>query len=83
MKRTFLLLAVALLLIFLSGSIYTRGINYELRGLSPAERMSVLDTTTIGEKWAVVKFGMLGYGLLLLPLAGFFYYKAQDKSLPH
>jgi hypothetical protein len=83
MNRVFLLLAAALLLIFLSGRVATWGIDYDLRGLTAAERMSVSDTTTIGEKWAAAGFGMLGCGLLLLSLAGFFYYKAQDKFLPH
>ncbi|HYO98584.1 MAG TPA: hypothetical protein VER76_00040 [Pyrinomonadaceae bacterium] len=83
MKKALLLLAVALPLIFLSGSVYTSGLDYDLRGLSPGERMSVLDTTTIGEKWLVVRFGMIGVGLTLIVLAGFLFYRDKGKILTH
>jgi hypothetical protein len=82
MKKALLVLAVALPLIFLSGSVYTWGLDYDLRGLSPDERTSMLGTT-IGEKWAAVRFGMIGLGLSLIVFAGFLFYRDKDKPLTH
>jgi hypothetical protein len=79
MKKAFLLLAVALLLIFLSDSVYTWGINHALGELSTGERVSILDTTTIRERWGVVKLVLLGLGVSLAALSGFFFYRAQDR----
>jgi hypothetical protein len=83
MKKALLVLAVAFPLIFLSGSVYTWGLDYDLRGLSQDERTSMLDTTTIGEKWAAVRFGMIGLGLSLVVFAGFLFYRDKDKPLTH
>jgi hypothetical protein len=79
MKKAFLLLAVALLLIFLSGSVYNWGLDYDLRGLPAAELMSLLDTTMIGEKWKLIELGTMGSGVVLLILAGAAYHRDGKK----
>ncbi|MDQ1590416.1 MAG: hypothetical protein QOG71_1043 [Pyrinomonadaceae bacterium] len=81
MKKACVLLAAAALVISLSGSVHTWGLDYELRGLSPGERMAVLDTTTIGEKWVAVRLVMIGLGLSLIAGAGVLGYRSRHKIL--
>ncbi|HEX8068869.1 MAG TPA: hypothetical protein VF546_02890 [Pyrinomonadaceae bacterium] len=69
MKKVITLAAFAVALFLGAGWAFISGANYELKDLSPTERMAVLDTTMIGEKWLLIGLVLLTLGLLCSILA--------------
>ena len=65
------LLSLILSLALFAGAVWAfrHGAAYELRDFSDAARISILDTTTIGEKWVVIAGGAAAaaFAALLLP----------------
>jgi uncharacterized membrane protein len=80
MKKVIALIVASLALILGSRWAFTSGAEYELRGLSPPERMSVLDTTTINEKWMLIGGGMMALATIFLILAIIFYFRNRKKA---
>lgn len=58
---------------------FRHGAAYELRDFSASERMSALDTSTIGEKWVVIAGGMASSALAVLLLPAFLYLKSRNS----
>jgi uncharacterized membrane protein len=80
MKKVIALIVASLALIFCSRWAFTSGAEYELIGFSPSERMSVLDTTTINEKWMLIGGGMMALAITLLILAVILYFRSRKKA---
>lgn len=80
MRKIIALIAASLALIAGSCWAIISGANYELSGFSPPERMHVLDTTMIGEKWMLLGGGMAALAVAFLALAGALYYRARRKT---
>jgi hypothetical protein len=81
MKKSLALIVAALAMILGASWAFTSGANYELRGYSPAERMSILDTTTIGVKWMLVGSGMMALAFVCLVLAAIFFLRSGRKII--
>lgn len=80
MKKVILLMVASLLLIISSRWAFTSGANYELGDFTPAERMHVLDTTMIGEKWMLIGSGLSALAIVSLILAIVFYFRDRRKT---
>jgi hypothetical protein len=79
MRKTLLLLVISLALFAASGWAFRHGANYELRDFSDSARISVLDTTLIGEKWEVIAAGLAMLALLPLCLAALRFLKVRNE----
>ena len=81
MKNAMALVMSSLALI--AGSIwaFTSGACYELRGNTPSERVSLLDTTMIGEKWMLIGGGMASLAATALIIAVALYFRARRRAL--
>ena len=81
MKNVIALVISSLALI--AGSIwaFTSGARYELRDYAPSERVSLLDTTMIGEKWMLIGGGMAFLAATALILAVALYFRARRRAL--
>jgi hypothetical protein len=80
MKKVILLIIASLPLIVGSRWAFTSGAAYELREFSPAERMHVLDTTMIGEKWMLAGGGMAALAIASLMVAVVLYFRSRRKA---
>ncbi|HEX8560866.1 MAG TPA: hypothetical protein VF668_22420 [Pyrinomonadaceae bacterium] len=81
MKTVMTLLATSLALAAGAWWAFTRGAHFELRDYSPPERMQLLDTTTIGEQWALAGVMLATLSAITLILAAATYLRGRKKSL--
>ena len=79
MKLALLSLLLALAFFAAAGWAFRDGANHQLRELSPADRVLVLDVTMIGEKWLVISAGLTCAGGASLLLSAFLY--ARHRNL--
>ena len=81
MKKVVALVMSSLALI--AGSIwaFTSGARYELRDYTPSERVGLLDTTIIGEKWMLIGGGMAFLAATALIIAVALYSRASRRAL--
>jgi hypothetical protein len=81
MKKAILLVIASLALIVGSRWAFTSGAAYELREFPTAERMHVLDTTMIGEKWMLAGGVMGALAIALLMVAAVLYFHSRRRAL--
>lgn len=79
MKKAIALVVVSLSLVVASRWAFSFGANYELRDFSSVERIHVLDTTMIDEKWMLIGGGKAALAVAFLILAVILYCRDRRK----
>ena len=79
MKLALLSLGLACALFAAAGWAFRDGASHQLRDLSPADRMLVLDVTMIRWKWWAISAGLTGAGGASLVLSAFLYPRARRR----
>ncbi|MCA1634655.1 MAG: hypothetical protein LC802_13420 [Acidobacteria bacterium] len=78
MRLSLLSLVISLALFAGAGWALRHGAAYIFRDFSSAERISALDTSTIGERWVVIAGGMTSAALAVLIFSAFHYMKSRN-----
>ncbi len=82
MKKVVALIASSIVLVYGSRCAFLYGVDYDLGGfnLTPEQRMSLLDTTMIAEKWIVIGSGMMTLATALMIVAMVLYFVERRKA---